>query len=218
MITAALTKSYGGRVALSIPGLELKSGRIYAILGSNGSGKSTLAKLLAGIISPDGSQSGRPKGVSVGYLPQKPYAFRMSLTANLRLNGSSPAQAGEQLRRFGLEELAGQNGKRLSGGETARLAMARLLQRDYELLILDEPTAAMDVEATAAAESEILRYRERTGCCVLLVTHSVKQARRLSDELIIMHRGIIAERGETEALLRDPQSTEARSFLEYYDQ
>lgn len=211
----AMSKTLGGRKILSLEAMELEKGKIYAVLGSNGSGKSTFARLLAGVVKPDRGRELVEQGVRVGYLPQKPYVFRMSLLKNLRLSGANPEQAAEQAESFGLSALAGQNAKKLSGGETARTAMARLLMRRYDLLILDEPTAAMDVEAAAAAERELLRYRERTGCCVVLITHSPAQARRLGDEALILDGGELIERGPVSAVLSAPQSPGAKRFLEY---
>ena len=65
---------------------------------------------------------------------------------------------------------------KLSGGETARMALARLLMRDRQLLIVDEPTAAMDMESVTLAERLLAEYREKTGCTLLLATHSLRQA------------------------------------------
>ena len=92
MKTTAFTKTYGERVVLSLPELELQRGQITAIIGPNGSGKSTLAKVLAGIERADNNRSILP-GVSVGYLPQKSFPFRMSTEKNILQNGNDPARA-----------------------------------------------------------------------------------------------------------------------------
>jgi ABC-type multidrug transport system ATPase subunit len=111
----AMSKTLGGRKILSLDAMELEKGKIYAVLGSNGSGKSTFARLLAGVVKPDRGRELVEQGVRVGYLPQKPYVFRMSLLKNLRLSGANPEQAAEQAESFGLSALAGQNAKKLSG-------------------------------------------------------------------------------------------------------
>ena len=157
----SITKTYGSRRVLDIPALELEEGVIHAVIGSNGSGKSTLARILAGVLKPDGG--GVPWAGRVGYMPQRSYPFRMSVLRNLQLTGAGRDRAMEQLQAFGLEGLARQSAKGLSGGETARLAMARLLMEDYPFLILDEPTAAMDVAATLLSEELLLQYQARTG-------------------------------------------------------
>lgn len=213
MILPAFSKTYHGVKVLDFPGLELQPGKIYAILGANGSGKSTFAKIAAGILPAD--QKCRISG-SVGYLPQKPYAFRMTLRKNILLTAGRPEQADELMRTLSLTELKEKRADRLSGGETARMAMARLMMKRYDMVILDEPTAAMDMESTSAAEELILKYVWETGCVLILVTHSLQQARRVADEAIYFHKGRLLENGPTEYVLYHPALAETRKFLEFY--
>lgn len=215
MKTTAFTKTYAERVVLSLPELELPRGQITAIIGPNGSGKSTLAKILAGIEHADDK---RPilYNVSVGYLPQKSFPFRMSTEKNILQNGNDPVRARALMKELGIDALAGQSAKKLSGGETARMALCRILMKRYELLILDEPTAAMDMESTLAAEGLIQKYCAETGCAVLLITHSIGQARRLSDRLLFLQGGKLIEQGQTSQLLSAPQCEETKRFLEFY--
>ena len=215
MKTLAFTKSYGKRVVLSLPELELQRGQITAIIGPNGSGKSTLAKVLAGIERADNNRS-ILSGVTVGYLPQKSFPFRMSTEKNILQNGNDPARARALMKELGIDALAGQSAKKLSGGETARMALCRILMKRYELLILDEPTAAMDMESTLAAEGLIRKSCTETGCAVLLITHSIGQARRLSDQLLFLQGGKLIEQGQTAQLLSAPQCDETKRFLEFY--
>ena len=215
MKTLAFTKSYGKRAVLSLPELELPPGEITAIIGPNGSGKSTLAKVLAGIERADNNRSILP-GVSVGYLPQKSFPFRMSTEKNILQNGNDPARARALMKELGIDALAGQSAKKLSGGETARMALCRILMKRYELLILDEPTAAMDMESTLAAEGLIRKSCTETGCAVLLITHSIGQARRLSDQLLFLQGGKLIEQGQTAQLLSAPQCEKTKRFLEFY--
>ena len=215
MKTTAFTKTYAERVVLSLPELELPQACITAVIGPNGSGKSTLAKILAGIERADEK---RPilSGVSVGYLPQKSFPFRMSTEKNILQNGNDPVRARALMKELGIDALAGQSAKKLSGGETARMALCRILMRPYDLLILDEPAAAMDMESTIAAESLIRKYCTETGCAVLLITHSIGQARRLSDQLLFLQGGKLIEQGQTSQLLSVPQCEETKRFLEFY--
>ena len=215
MKTIAFTKSYGKRVVLSLPELELSRGEITAIIGPNGSGKSTLAKVLAGIERADNNRSILP-GVSVGYLPQKRFPFRMSTEKNILQNGNDPARARALMKELEIDALAGQSAKKLSGGETARMALCRILMKRYELLILDEPTAAMDMESTLAAEGLIRKSCTETGCAVLLITHSIGQARRLSDQLLFLQGGKLIEQGQTAQLLSAPQCEKTKRFLDFY--
>jgi len=216
MKIAPFTKTYGGRRVLDMPGLELKQGSIYAIIGANGSGKSTMARILAGALTSDGGGSPLEKGISVGYMPQKSYAFRMTAEKNILLRGGDEKRAKELMQRLGIQSLAKNRADRLSGGETARMALARLMMGSYDLVILDEPTAAMDMESTALSEELIKDYRKETGCTLLLVTHSLRQARRLGDEAIFLHCGEIWEQGPVEKVLFSPEREETAKFLDFY--
>ena len=148
----AFTKTYEGRTVLDFPGMEVQPGTITAIIGANGSGKSTFAKILAGTLAPD-QRFKNPEGI--GFMPQKNYAFRMTLQKNLLLNGTDVKRANWLMDQLQLSHLALKRADKLSGGETARMALARLMMRFYELVLLDEPTAAMDMETTLLSEKLI---------------------------------------------------------------
>ncbi len=215
MKIAAFTKTYGKKTVLRFPACELPQGRIVAVIGANGSGKSTLAKVLSGIEPSD--QRARPlMGVTLGYLPQKSYGFHMSLRANLLLNGGDRALAARRMDALKIRDLEKARADRLSGGETARMALARLLMRPYDLVILDEPTAAMDRESTLLAEQLVQDYVGETGCTVLLVTHNLQQARRMAQEVLFLYSGTLVERGPIAQVLHHPEREETRQFLEFY--
>ena len=209
----AFSKTYDGTTVLSFPGMELEKGKIYAVIGANGSGKSTFAKIIAGVLPADRKFC---LEASVGYLPQKPYAFRMSVKKNILLTGDDEESANDLMEALGLRHLEKKRADRLSGGETARMAMARLMMSAYQLVILDEPTAAMDMETTAAAERLIQEYTQRTGCAMILVTHSLQQARRVADEVLFFHKGTLKEAGPKEQVLLTPRQPETRQFLDFY--
>lgn len=215
MKTFRFSKTYQGRCVLRLPALELPAGTITAVVGANGSGKSTMARVLAGIVPPDGKTPRAPHP-AVGYLPQQSYAFRMSVEKNILLNGKDRERAAEMMRALKLDELKKQGAKKLSGGESAKMALIRLLMGRYELLILDEPTAAMDMESTLAAEELIRRACRETGCAALLITHSIRQARRMAERVIVLHKGELIEQGETESVLTAPQQEQTRRFLDYF--
>lgn len=209
------TKTYEGRRVLDFPGLELQPGLIYALIGANGSGKSTFAKILAGVIPAD-KKALYSDAASVGYMPQKNYAFKLSTLSNILLNGSDRERAAQLCDELQLKHLEGKKAHRLSGGETARMALARLMMRSYELVILDEPTAAMDMETGSLSEEIIARYVKDSGCTLLLVTHSLQQARRLADRVLFFHKGQLLEHGGKEKLLYSPDRDETRQFLDFY--
>ena len=211
----SFSKTYEKRCVLDFPGIQLQPGKIYAIIGANGSGKSTFAKILAGVLKAD--QKGPFLDTqSVGYMPQKNYAFRMTTKANVLLNGKDEQRANALLDAIGLRELENKRADRLSGGETARMALARLMMKSYDAVILDEPTAAMDMETTLLSEKLIVEYVRETGCALVLVTHSLQQARRIADEVLYFHKGKLLESGPKEQILYDPQKAETRQFLEFY--
>ncbi len=215
MKTVPFTKSYGGATVLTMPSVELAPGTVTAVIGANGSGKSTLAKVLAGL-EPADKKTRAELDARVGYLPQKSFAFRMSLQRNIALNGADEERMARITQALGLSALAKRSAKRLSGGETAKMALARLLMADYDVLILDEPTAAMDMESTLAAEQLITGACAETGCAVLLITHSLAQAERTAGRLLFLHRGRLIEQGETKRMLKDPKEPETKAFLEFY--
>jgi ABC-type multidrug transport system ATPase subunit len=209
------SKTYEERKVLDFPGMELQPGKIYAVIGANGSGKSTFAKILAGILTAD--KKGRHlEGGCIGYMPQKNYAYRMATRANILLNGKDTARADELMEAIQIRHLANKRADRLSGGETARMALARLMMKRYDLVVLDEPTAAMDMETTLLSEKLIAEYVHNTGCALILVTHSLQQARRIADEVWYFHKGVLLEAGEKEQLLSNPQKAETRQFLDFY--
>jgi len=197
MIIPALKKTYRDKTVLDIPETAIRNGSITAVCGRNGSGKSTLARILAGVIKDD---SGTSLTLSdhTGYMCQASLPFRLSVRKNLLLNADkncskeeNQQRADRLLEEIGLQEYAKKNAARLSGGQTQRMALARVLMKSYDLLILDEPTASMDQAAIPAAERLILDYQKRTGCTILLITHSPEQAERLADQVLLLDEGKI---------------------------
>lgn len=217
MIFRELKKTYDGKIALNISELSLEKGKIYAVIGANGCGKSTLAKLICGSVKGDSGYISCPN-TRIGYMPQKCYAFKMSTRKNLHINRSAKNSLEREnmlMQTLKIAALADADAKKLSGGETARMALARLLMNDYELLILDEPTAAMDMESTLLAEKLIEEYREQNGCTVFLITHSLSQAMRLADYVLFLSDGELAEYGSAEDVLSSPKDERTKKFLEF---
>lgn len=115
-----------------------------------------------------------------------------------------------------LRHLENKRADRLSGGETARMALARLMMGKYDLVILDEPTAAMDMETTLLSEKLIVSYVKETGCALVLVTHSLQQAHRIAQEVLCFYKGKLLEFGPAEQMLNAPVMAETKQFLEFY--
>lgn len=190
-----IKKSYNGKLILDIKKLSIEDGKTYVIMGSNGSGKTTLVKILCGIENIDGNICIKNKDVKIGYAPQKPFVFDMSLMDNLKVvcdikdRNKVSRKAETLISEFGIEYLKNKNAKRFSGGEKQKLGLARLFMNDYDLVILDEPTSAMDDDSINIAENIIKEYTKNKT--LLLITHDIEQAKRFSHEIHILKNGDI---------------------------
>ena len=207
---------------------ELRPGLVTAVVGHNGAGKSTLAQVMAGTLRMDsGTVSigervvddsatfvpARRRGVAM--VSQAPRIFtHMSVLSNvafpLRVRGVGRAQARaaalEQLRAVGIADLAFRRASDLSGGQAARVAIARALVFRPEVLILDEPTAALDVEATAQVSAVLRERLAGAGITTLLVSHDIAEVLSLASHMIVMGEGRIVEEGEPARVLASPVS------------
>ena len=208
-----LSKQYEGKTVLDLPEIDLPDGKITAVIGANGSGKTTFARILSGLEKSDTRFSRVP---SSGIMLQKSYAFRMSTEKNILLNGTDPKKAAELMNALGLTQLASARAQKLSGGETARMALARTLIRHYDLLILDEPTASMDMESTLISEELIKKYCVEEPSTVILITHSIQQAKRIADHILFLSHGRLTEAGPVEKVLTSPEEEETKAFLKFY--
>lgn len=211
---------YGDVTALDIDGLVLERGTSYAVIGANGCGKSTLARCIAGVLEPTAGAVALEADDRVRYMPQRSYAFYGSTRANVLLGADAASgamgRAEELMDALDLTVLAQQKAKRLSGGQTARMALARTLVGPGTWLLLDEPTAALDGESMLKAERLVQEYRESFDAGVVYITHSLKQAARVSDMLVFMEGGRIVEMGRTEQLLDRPRTPSLARFLELF--
>ncbi len=215
-----VTKRYAGRTILNVPELNFEEGKRYALIGVNGSGKSTLLRLIAGTLLPD---SGQIRGVplaDMGYLPQTPYAFSFSVRKNVEIALQKTAQPVEStlaaLETVGLSALAEARGDKLSGGETQRMAFARMIGQPRALLLLDEPTSSMDIQGTDQIENNLLRYTAENSSTVILSTHSPAQALRLAQEVVYLDQGKVVEQGCVEQVINQPRMDSTRLFLQHW--
>ncbi len=210
-----IKKTYGERTVLDIEGLCFNKGETVAIVGPNGSGKSTLLKIIADIIKSD-SGSTEVNG-RILYLPQQNIPFRKSVRKNILFSMENTdgknSQCDEILSQLGLSQLADKNAKGLSGGECQRLALARVLVNDGDFLLLDEPSSAADIEGAEIIENAIKSYKDKTGCGVIMTTHSPTQAFKLSDRIIMLCDGKTVEDGKPEDLLRSPETEWGKKFI-----
>ena len=207
---------------------RLRPGLVTAVVGHNGAGKSTLAQVVAGTLRLDSGSArigervvddaatfvpARRRGVAM--VSQAPRIFtHMSVVANvafpLRVRGVRRAQARaaalEQLRAVGIADLAYRRGSDLSGGQAARVALARALVFRPDVLILDEPTAALDVEATAQVSAVLRERLTGAGITTLLVSHDIAEVLALASRMIVMGEGRVVEEGEPARVLASPSS------------
>lgn len=208
-------KTYSGRKVVDFPGNVLEKGGVYAVIGANGSGKSTFAKIISGIITSDGKNRAVDKSVSTGYLPQKSYCFSMPVRKNILLNTKDENKADEMSLKLGLGGLLKSSARTLSGGEAAKTALARILVKKYDLLILDEPTDAMDMESTAEAEKLIVSYAKENNSAVIVITHSISQAERIGNYLFFFRNGLLAASGKCPDILSSCQNDELKEFISF---
>ncbi len=204
--------------------LTLDAGKLTVVMGPNGAGKSLLLRLLHGLIDPTGGSvryGGRPLDATVrkrqALVFQRPVLLRRSVAANIDFvldldRARDPARRDALLKRVSLLERAGQPARSLSGGEQQRLALARALATQPEMLLLDEPTASLDPASTLMIE-QIARDAQTNGLKVIFVTHDIAQGRRLADEVVFLDRGRVAEVTPATQFFEAPRSRAGQAYL-----
>lgn len=211
---------YEAQTVLHIPKLSFEMGKRYALIGENGSGKTTFLRIMAGILKPDTGQIKNIPVDSMGYMPQSPYAFGFSVQKNVGMALSNSLDADDQaliaLKAVGLASLATARGNKLSGGETQRMAFARMIVKPRKLLLLDEPTSSTDIKGMDQIEDLLLRYALEMDCTVIFSTHSPAQALRLAEEVVFLDQGKIAEQGLATNILKNPQNESTRRFMQHW--
>lgn len=209
-----------------IDGLDLKidGDGITMVMGPNGAGKSILLRLLHGLIKPTAGEvlwAGRPPAKDVRWRQalvfQKPVLLRRSVAANIDFvlssrNSYSAERRAELLGRVGLADKAGQPARLLSGGEQQRLALARALANDPEVLLLDEPTASLDPASAHVIETIVSEAAGR-GTRVIFVTHDVGQAKRLARDVVFLNRGRVVEHTPASRFFETPETKAAGAYL-----
>ena len=214
-----------GRPVLAGIDLELGGEGISVVLGPNGAGKSVLLRMLAGLERPDGGRiawngAGLPER-AIAMLFQQPMLLRASVADNAAL-GLKPLQltrdevrrrVARVLERVGLAHRARDSARHLSGGERQRLALARAWAVQPRLLLLDEPTAALDPTATEAVEA-LIREIRTDGARIVMTTHNLGQAMRISDDIVFIEAGRVREHTPSTRFFSRPSSPEARLFIQ----
>ena len=231
-----LRKRYGTNEVLKGVDLHIDRGEVVSIIGKSGSGKSTLLRCINGLenfqegaltvhgqpLQSDNPQSMRELRKNVGMIFQNFNLFpHLSVGRNVMLAPSlvirqpkdvARANAERLLARVGLAEKFDAMPDQLSGGQQQRVAIARALAMDREILLCDEVTSALDPELVGEVLSVVESLAEQ-GMTLIMVTHEMSFARKVSDKVVFMHQGKVHEVGAPNALFGNPQTPELRQFL-----
>ncbi len=201
-----LNVAFGGAAILDHIDLSVRAGEIVTLIGPNGSGKTTLVRVLLGLVHPSAGRIVRHTE-RIGYVPQGFARDRSLPLTALRFvmgfDGGTKAQADDALVRTGAAATANRQLASLSGGEFARVSLARALLRKPELLVLDEPLAGVDIAGEASLYELISTLRDETGCGILLVSHDLHVVMASADHVVCLNRHICCE-GDAGAVVRDP--------------
>ena len=212
----------GSRNLLDGLNLSLRNDGITTLMGPNGAGKSLTLRLLARLLAPTSGHV-RECGLTqrnVALVFQTAVMLRRSVKANLnhalKLGGIAakqrPLRLAALLKMANLEAVAHAPARKLSGGEKQRLALVRAMAADPKLLLLDEPTASLDPQATLSIEN-LIRLTAAGGTKIILVTHDIGQARRLASDVVFLHQGFAVEHSPSARFFTEPQSPEAAAYL-----
>lgn len=202
--------------------LVLGAKGVTVIIGPNGSGKTTLLRVMHGIERLSSGQINWSKNdpAKHAFVFQSPVVLRRTVADNLAYplqllkipKTQITAHVNDWLERIGLSHAHRSPALRLSGGERQKLAIARALIRQPDVLFLDEPCANLDGHSTGDIEA-LLREAAANGTRLVMATHDMGQARRLADDLVFMLDGKIRETGNARDLFSAPQSAELAAFL-----
>ena len=224
-----VVKRYGGRAVLALDELDVYEGERLALLGPSGAGKSTLLRLLNFLEPPDAGAIAYAGVAPSGAIPlalrrevttvfQRPFLLDASVRANvaygLRVRGRrDQARVDAAIDRVGLAGLAGARARTLSGGEAQRVALARAMIVEPRVLLLDEPTANLDPSNVGAIEAAVRELHRERGTTIVIVTHNLFQARRMSDRAALLLNGRLVEIAPTAQLLDSPRDPAAAAFV-----
>lgn len=236
-----LSKQYGDLLAVADVSFELPPSGSIGIVGESGSGKTTVAKILVGLeratsgkIEVDGqdwslpaknSKERRERAKYLQIVFQDPYssldprqsigtALREALSISMKDSDEVIVRASELADLVGLpQRILELRPAKLSGGQRQRVAIARALASNPKALILDESVAALDVSIQAQILNLLVDIREQTGIAYILVSHDLAVVRHFADSLIVMKNGNVVERGQTEAVMDQPNHEYTKLLL-----
>lgn len=230
-----LKKSFGGNEVLKGINFNVKEGEVITIIGSSGSGKSTLLRCLNLLEQPNEGQIffegknvlDKKNDVNefrkhLGMVFQQfnlfnnMTALRNCAIAQEKVLGKKRDEAIEKAKHYlglvGMSEYQNARPSQLSGGQKQRVAIARALSMEPRVILFDEPTSALDPEMVGEVLSTMNRLAE-LGFTMIVVTHEMEFARKVSDKVIFMENGIIAQQGTPEEIFEKPSTDRMREFL-----
>ncbi|WP_420327298.1 ATP-binding cassette domain-containing protein [Mameliella sp.] len=214
-----LTKTYaGGKQALKGVDLNVPAGSVFGLLGPNGAGKSTLINILAGLVIKtagqvqiwgwDQDRNPRQSRAAIGVMPQELnldpfFTPRGALAVQAGLYGvpKSQRRTDEILEMVGLSDKAEAYARTLSGGMRRRLLLAKALVHSPQVLVLDEPTAGVDIELRQMLWTNVRKLNRERGMTIILTTHYLEEAEEMCDEIAIINHGQLVAQDSTSNLL-----------------
>jgi len=223
----------GGTILIHVPSLFIQEGEILSLIGPNGAGKTTLLQTLSYLLKPfQGEILFRGKKVEANHsvfeyrrrlamVFQEPLLFDTSVFENiasgLKIRGMKRTEIRsrvmEHLERFGIDHLSDRSARTLSGGEAQRTSLARAFAIRPEVLLLDEPFAALDPPTRESLIEDLERILRETRTTAIFATHDRMEALRLSDRIAVMKGGKILQIGTSEEVMNHPADEFVASFV-----
>lgn len=231
-----LKKSFGEREILKDINVSVKEGEVISIIGSSGSGKSTFLRCINLLETPSGGEI-LYRGENILREDQDINAYRTKLgmvfqqfnlfenhnvlsncmVGQLKVLKRTKEEAEEvalkYLKVVGMDQYIHAKPKQLSGGQKQRVAIARALSMEPDVLLFDEPTSALDPEMVGEV-LKVMKELAEAGLTMMVVTHEMAFARDVSDRVIFMDEGVIAEEGDPQVIFNSPKEERTRAFLQ----
>jgi ABC-type methionine transport system ATPase subunit len=229
-----VTQTRGSRTVLTNLSVNLPEGELIALIGPSGAGKTSLLRLLNRLDDPTSGEvrfRGNPLSAysvrsirrRIGFVFQAPTMFPGTVADNLltahslgrnRNESMADGRTHEVLRLVELDDdYASRNASELSGGEKQRVALARALITEPEVLLLDEPTAALDPEVADRLIRTLTRLRNETQLTIVMVTHRLSEARAASTHTVMLEAGRVIEQGPTPQMISNPVHERTRAYI-----